>query len=328
MTFPELVVHLFVPHHSNNHRSKVLHIDALLLYVLVFAVFNLGLRFIHQAMPDVLGYATDIQVQQLLADTNSQRAALGLSPLTLNSELSAAAAAKAQDMFAKDYWAHNSPTGSTPWDFITGAGYHYILAGENLAKNFSTSDAVVSAWMASPSHRANMVKPGYKDIGFAVVNGKLNGEDTTLVVQMFGSSEQSIAVQPAPPPVLVGEALAVNNAPQSAPTIAPTTVSAIAATPAPTTIPEPIPTRAPSLAGTNIQSQFLGVSIKPAINIPTLTRDIVFTFAGVLLGVLLLDAYVVSRRKIVRIAGHNIAHFLFLSAVVIAAGMAGRGSLL
>lgn len=315
MTLMGLFTHLFIPHHTNNHRSKVLHIDALLTYVLVFAVFNLGLRFVHKAMPDVLGYATDIHVEQLLADTNAQRSSLGLSPLTLNSLLSAAAAQKAQDMFAKDYWAHNSPTGSTPWDFITSAGYHYVIAGENLAKNFSTSQAVVDAWMASPSHRANMVKPGYKDIGFAVVNGKLNGEDTTLVVQMFGSSVDSIAAKPSTaPPIPIGQALAVNSPPEAIPTV--------------TVAPSPIPTSAPQSAPPNFNSDFLGVTIKPAINIPTLTRDIVFVFAGVLMGVLLIDAYVVSKRKIVRVAGHNIAHFLFLSAIVILAGMAGGGSLL
>jgi hypothetical protein len=81
-------------------------------------------------------------------------------------------------------------------------------------------------------------------------------------------------------------------------------------------------------AAQNLRSEFLGVTIKPAINIPTLTRDIVFVFAGALMGVLLVDAWVVSRRKIVRIAGHNIAHFFFLSAIIIAASTIGRGSLL
>lgn len=312
MTLLGLLTHLFIPHPTNNHRSKALHIDALLTYVLVFAVFNLGLRFLHRTMPDVLGYATDIHVEQLLAGTNSQRATLGLSPLTLNAQLSQAAAQKAQDMFAKNYWAHNSPTGSTPWDFISGAGYHYVIAGENLAKNFSTSGSVVDAWMGSPSHRANIVKPGYKEIGFAVVNGKLNGEETTLVVQMFGSSVDSLAAKPVAPPILVGQAMAVEKPALSVPT----------------TPIIPAPTKAPEFPVPNFNSEFLGVTIKPAINIPTLTRDIVFVFAGVLLGVLLIDAYVVSKRKIVRIAGHNIAHFLFLSAVVIAASMAGRGSLI
>ncbi|MCX6791822.1 MAG: CAP domain-containing protein, partial [Candidatus Gottesmanbacteria bacterium] len=174
--------HFFIPHQTNNHRAKALHVDMLLAYVLLFALFNLGIRAAHKVMPDILGYATDINVQQLLADTNAKRQEAGLSPVTLNNTLSVAAANKAADMFVKNYWAHNSPAGATPWDFITGAGYHYTVAGENLAKNFSTSGGVVDAWMASPSHRENLLKAGYRDVGLAVVNGTLAGEETTLVV--------------------------------------------------------------------------------------------------------------------------------------------------
>jgi hypothetical protein len=306
MAIGALLTHLFLPHATNNHRAKILHIDSLLLYALVFAVFNFGLRFVHKQMPDVLGYATDIHVEQLLGDTNTQRAAQGLNPLTLNPQLSAAAAQKATDMFAKGYWAHNSPTGSTPWDFISGSGYHYVVAGENLAKNFTTSQAVVDAWMASPTHRDNIVKPSYRDIGFAVVNGTLNGEETTLVVQMFGSTTESLAskLTPPAPPVVTEKAVA------------------IAETPAPVT------TSAPVATTNNFAGAFLGVTERPAINIPTLTRNIVYVFAGVLLGVLLIDAWVVSQKKIVRVAGHNIAHFLFLSAIVIAASSVSGGALL
>jgi len=312
MTFFGTLVHLFLPHHTNNHRSRILHIDALAAYVLLFAVFNFGIRTLHRSMPDILGYATDIHVEQLLASTNAKRQSLGLSNLTLNGKLSAAAARKAQDMFEKNYWAHNSPTGSTPWDFINGAGYRYTVAGENLAKNFSTSDGVVEAWMASPTHRDNIVKSSYKEIGFAVVNGTLNGEETTLVVQMFGSSNDSIAVAPTKAPI-VPKALAA------------------AEEPVPTTVPvEVVPATAPAttVASGNPPTAFLGVTLRPLINIPTLTRDIVFVFAGVLIGVLILDAWVVSRKRIVRVAGHNIAHFLFLSAMVIAIGWVNRGALL
>ena len=289
MPITELLVHLFIPRLSNNHRSKILHLDAMFAYVLIFALFNFGLRTLRTSMPDILGYATDIHVEQLLSDTNAKRQATGLAPLSLNPQLSQAAALKAQDMFAKGYWAHNSPTGATPWDFVTGAGYRYVVAGENLAKNFSTSQAVVDAWMASPTHRENIVKPSYKEIGFAVVNGELNGEETTLVVQFFGTSTSGIASLPAPTkaPVLVEQAFAIEQ-----------------------------------------PGAFLGVTKNPAINIPTMTRDIVFVFAGVLMGVLLLDAWIVSRRNIVRVAGHNIAHFFFLSAIVVIAMTTGRGVLL
>lgn len=287
----------------------MLHIDALATYVLLFAVFNFGIRSLHRSMPDILGYATDIHVEQLLASTNAQRQAKGLAPLTLNAKLSAAAAAKAQDMFEKNYWAHNSPAGATPWDFIIQEGYRYTVAGENLAKNFTTSGGVVDAWMASPTHRDNIVKPSYREIGFAVVNGVLNGEETTLVVQFFGTSGESLAAAPTPTKApIVGKALAVEQ---------PVPAVSHAAT-APAT----------AVADVNRKTPSTGVTIKPAINIPTLTRDIVFVFAGVLIGVLVLDAWVVSRRRIVRVAGHNIAHFLFLTAIVIAVSSVNRGALL
>jgi hypothetical protein len=308
------LTHWLLPHHTNNHRARVLHVDVLAAYVLLFALLHLGVRMLHRQMPDVLGYATDIHVEQLLAATNAKRQAAGLSPVTLNGKLSAAAAGKARDMIEKNYWAHNSPTGTTPWEFISGAGYRYTVAGENLAKNFSTSDGVVDAWMASPTHRDNIMKASYKEIGFAVVNGVLNGEETTLVVQMFGASNDSIAVAATPTRApIVAQVQASEQEPE--PTAAP--VVEVPATPAAVTV-----------AGDTPQTAFAGVSLKPAINIPTLTRDIVFVFAGVLLGVLMLDAWVVSRRRIVRVAGHNIAHFLFLSAIVIAVGSIQRGALL
>ncbi len=291
-----LLVHLFLPHQTNNHRAKALHIDALLTYVLLFALFNLGLKVLHRTIPDVLGYATDIHVEQLLAQTNAKRAEAGLSPLSLNDKLSAAAAAKAGDMFAKNYWAHNSPTGATPWEFISGSGYRYTVAGENLAKNFSTSGAVVDAWMASPTHRANIVKSGYREVGFAVVNGTLNGEETTLVVQMFGAAAAApVAVAPsaAPRSVVVPEVAAVQES-----------------------------------ADTAVVSGYQSVTKHPIFNIPTVSRDIVFAFMGIMMGLLLVDAVVASRRHVVRIAGHNIAHIFFMLTLYILISSVGRGRLL
>jgi hypothetical protein len=290
--------HLFIPQYTNNHRAKALHVDALLVYVLLFALFNLGIRAAHRVAPDVLGYATDINVQQLLAGTNAKRQEAGLGALTLNSTLSVAAANKAADMFSKNYWAHNSPIGSTPWDFITGAGYHYTVAGENLAKNFSNNQGVVDAWMASPSHRANLLKGGYRDVGFAVVNGTLNGEETTLVIQMFGATAGELAAAPSPPPqpvVIPQEAAVVNE---------------------------------PALALQPVVNGFESVNTQPLFNIPTVSRDMVFAFVGILMGVLFVDAWVASRRRVVRIAGHNIAHILFLSALFILISGVSRGRLL
>src|SRR5438067_119983 len=76
----------------------------------------------------VLGYATDMSVQSLLDDTNSQRGSNGLGNLGLNSQLDQAAQAKANDMVARDYWSHNTPDGQAPWTFIAAAGYNYQTA--------------------------------------------------------------------------------------------------------------------------------------------------------------------------------------------------------
>lgn len=316
----ELIRHLFLPHHTNNHRPKLLHIDALTIYVIFFGLVYYSLNFIGSSHPEVLGYATDIYVNQLLQDTNIQRQQAGLSPLQLNTQLSSAAYAKAQNMFALNYWAHNSPDGKTPWDFISNAGYKYSVAGENLAKNFSTSQAVVDAWMASPSHRENVLKAAYKEVGFAVVNGKLNNEETTLVVQMFGSSNALSQVQNKP---IVPQVAAVSTLESTPPVV------------------EKIVTNTknisnqqhsePIIVEKTTLSQSLpnaGISVKPMVNIPTVTRYMSLIFIVIVMLILVVDAYLISKRKIVRITGHNIAHILFLSALLIAVLIATRGSVL
>lgn len=144
--------------------------------------------------------ATNINVGDLSVLSNQQRAGAGLAPLSYNSQLTSAAYSKANHMFALNYWAHNGPDGSTPWTFINASGYSYISAGENLAKDYSSSSGVVSGWMASPTHRANLMNSSYRDVGYAIVNGTLLGAPTTLVVAMYGTPK-SVTPPPAPAPV-------------------------------------------------------------------------------------------------------------------------------
>lgn len=181
------LVHLLLPHHSNNHRPTVLHNPSLLVLLFIILFFGLLTSLIKVKAPGVLGIATDITIEKLVDLTNDERLKNGLDPLSLDPELSKAAQEKAKDMFYQNYWAHNSPDGKTPWIFIRDSGYQYIYAGENLARDFTNAKGVFKAWIASPGHRDNILSSNYQDIGFAVVNGKLNGEETTLVVQLFGS---------------------------------------------------------------------------------------------------------------------------------------------
>lgn len=191
----EYLAHLLFPRPSNNHRAALLHHRILLGCTILLFTLSLFLGSIRKNFPEILGTSIDISIQQLLELTNRKREEQGLPPLTINQHLADAASLKARDMFTKDYWAHRAPDGKTPWVFIKQAGYEYAYAGENLARGFTNASDVVNAWMASETHRENVISPNYRDIGFAVEKGALSGEDTILVVQMFGNQNLSVAPQ-------------------------------------------------------------------------------------------------------------------------------------
>lgn len=119
--------------------------------------------------------------------TNIYRQQTGVNPLKANARLTAAAQAKLNDMFVNQYFAHVSPTGIGPSYWVENAGYAYKLSGENLALgNFGADKALVDAWMASPGHKENILKPPYEEIGVAVGKGMFEGQETWLAVQVFG----------------------------------------------------------------------------------------------------------------------------------------------
>ncbi len=299
-----LLAHYFLPHETNNFRPRTLHISALVFYIIVFLLLQTSFRVIKYSRPDILGFATDINVEKLLNLTNLQRAQLGLRPLTLNSQLSTAAQAKANDMFSKSYWAHNAPDGTTPWVFISQSGYNYLYAGENLAKDFANSEGVVNAWMASPSHRENMLKGEYQDVGFAIVNNRLAGEETTLVVEFFGT----------PQPVTVASK--------------PVAVSPLAAAVTATPSPEPSETPTPTPAALSSLNAVAGVSRRPLVNFFTATKDLASLLTMGLLAILFFDGFVIWRKKIVRISGHNLAHIIFLVGLLGALWITSQGVVL
>lgn len=190
----EFLSHLFVPKESNNHRAKILHHTNLLLTIIFLLLTSFFIQRLKVSFPSVLGVKADISSEQLLLLTNKERQDAGISPLSLNPQLSLAASKKADDMFEYDYWAHNSPTGKTPWVFIKSSGYRYVYAGENLARGFTTPEDVIKAWMASSAgHRENMLSSNYQDVGFAVKIGELNGEETVLIVEELGNLNMPIA---------------------------------------------------------------------------------------------------------------------------------------
>lgn len=133
----------------------------------------------------------------LVSMTNSARSENGLGTLSTNAALTSAAYAKAQDILAQDYFAHNSPDGRTPWDFINASGYTYAYAGENLGIGYSDASELFTAWMNSSTHRENILNANYREIGIAVITGEYQGVETIVVVQEFGTSQVSSEEQVA-----------------------------------------------------------------------------------------------------------------------------------
>lgn len=187
--------HFFIPHPETHQKTPLLSWHFLIIYLLIFILLKVGIDLISLYRPGILGINSQVNTQSIIEATNQERQKKGLPILVENQALSYAAQLKASNMFEENYWAHYSPSGQDPWKFILGADYKFSYAGENLARNFYNSPDVVSAWMSSFSHRDNILNSNYQDIGVAVVDGILNGQKTTLVVQMFGKPYET-AVKP------------------------------------------------------------------------------------------------------------------------------------
>ncbi len=181
------LVDWFLPTAKNGWRAKLLHPEILTSLVIVILLGQLVFHLFPLVHPGVLGYSSDITPEKIVTLTNKMRRQMGLPALRINKLLNEAARRKAADMFAFNYWAHVSPSGRTPWSFFQEVDYRYTVAGENLAKDFTDADSVVQAWMASPTHRDNILDARFRDIGVAVARGELNGVRTTLIVQLFGA---------------------------------------------------------------------------------------------------------------------------------------------
>lgn len=100
---------------------------------------------------------------------NAERSMAGLAPLTQDWQLSRVARYKSQDMKDLGYFSHTSPTYGSPFEMMKSFGITYRTAGENIAKGYSTPEAVVKAWMNSPGHRANILNSSYTHLGVGYV---------------------------------------------------------------------------------------------------------------------------------------------------------------
>lgn len=283
---------LFIPHRETHEKAQLLNWHAVAIYVLLFILLQVSFSIIGYAKPGVLGITSNVNQKLLIELTNQERQKAGLPLLRENAFLDAAAKAKAENMFKENYWAHFAPSGKTPWDFITTFGYKFVYAGENLAKSFYNSEDVVEAWMNSPTHKENIVNSKYQDIGIAVVEGELNGQKTTLVVQMFGATENLAALPNAPSGQQLGLAKQIDNAVESK-----------------------VLTK---------EQKITNIVVDPY----QVSKMIGLGLIGFLSILLIVDFIIIRRRGIHRLAAHNLAHLSLLSAAAITVIQTHPGNIL
>ena len=120
--------------------------------------------------------------QQVATMVNSERAKAGLSPLKVNWQLSRVARYKSQDMIDKNYFSHTSPTYGSPFVMMKNFGIQYSSAGENIAYGQPTATSVMTGWMNSPGHRANILNSSYTEIGVGLAK---NSDGTCYWTQQF-----------------------------------------------------------------------------------------------------------------------------------------------
>lgn len=313
------LAHWFVPRRSNNQRPKILHPDSLFVISLIaIGIYALvqTMRFFPSLQYSILGFSSDITVEKVIAETNQEREKAGLNSLHLNQQLSAAALAKAQDMLNDQYWSHVSPDGDEPWDFIKQSGYTYRVAGENLARDFHHASDMIDAWMNSPSHRANILNGNYDEIGIAVVKGKLEGFETVLVVQMFGTPQTATAA--------IGDAAVqteaeLNRSQQSADqyqSVADDSQESKQAGVSPDRVIQGQPDKPTTQS---VLSQALvpegGLYHESLFSPLQLTKAAFLGLIMIIIITLVYDSLVIGHRKTMRIVGNNLGHIILFSGI-------------
>ncbi|MBP6856456.1 MAG: hypothetical protein KBC42_01485 [Candidatus Pacebacteria bacterium] len=186
----------FIPHEENNHTPHLFRqvsLVGILVIAVVMCVSSLGSSYLVKNSSSLLG---NIYTAVLVDLTNDTRVSENKTPLIVNPQLEFAAQLKASDMVSKNYFAHTSPEGITPWYWFKKAGYSFSYAGENLAVGFVQSEDVNNGWLNSPTHKANIIDEHFTEIGIATMKGVRKGKDAVYVVQMFGKPKTTLPVAP------------------------------------------------------------------------------------------------------------------------------------
>lgn len=181
---------MFVAHEGNGYHPHALKTGRLFYHGVAAITLKIACAALIILTPIEAWLATDFftaEAQQLISLTNKVRTDKQVEELNESPALDQAAVAKIQDMIIGQYFSHVSPVGMGVASWLKKVGYDYSVAGENLALGFSTPEEIIRAWVASPSHYANLIDKEYKEVGLAMASGNFEGQDVTFVAQFFGN---------------------------------------------------------------------------------------------------------------------------------------------
>jgi uncharacterized protein YkwD len=174
--------------------NKFLFLTAIFM-IMAFSVFYPGITTASISSPGAAQISSEssLSVADILAKTNAVREENKVDRLTLEEKLQAAAQRKAEDMANNNYFAHTTPSGKTPWQWLNEENYAYQRAGENLAVNFENSSELVQGWMDSPLHKKNLLNGDFEEVGIGVAHGTYEGNDAVYIVEFYATPEKSLS---------------------------------------------------------------------------------------------------------------------------------------
>ena len=312
------ITHLLLPGYSNNQKAKIIHSESIIGFVFLLVVGQYIISHLSKVGISVLGYASQISTGEVIKLTNDKRMVTGEPPLAYSPELAEAAKAKGEDMLAKGYWAHVAPDGTQPWKFFNDVGYKYRYAGENLAKDFPTPQEAIDAWMASPTHRDNMLSSKYDEVGVAVVEGDLNGVDTTIIIQLFGKKYDT-TIASATTDISAASGNGIISGSES---ITPEVTAVLTPTQA------PMPTLVANGSIASLREVGKPSAFQVLISPFSTKKGYSAAATSILLITFTIDAVFILKRKTARIGGKTLAHIIFLTMILVIVVLLQSGEIL
>lgn len=149
--------------------------------------FFIFIIFATFALPNA--YASGLSASEIVSSINKERTSRGLNALNINPKLTQAAQARSEVLARAGRIFHIRAPKDTPWAVLSQVGYSYILAGENLALGIETHSELTSRWMASPTHRENILEAKFEDIGIGITTGYYEGQLMSYVVSYYGQKK-------------------------------------------------------------------------------------------------------------------------------------------